>query len=300
MPSDDILDLLGRYASGSLSADEQKRLFDAALHDQDLFDQLGGEQELKQLLDEPGVRDRVIRALEPPTKRKAAWIFGIAATAAASIALLVVLLRPAPKPQQIAVAKLSEPAPIARTESAPQPIAAPAPAAPRPPKTKAAAGKPEAQRDHLIADQPSVDQPSKDAAKNEAIQVQAAAAAPVPQLQNAVGGPRQPAPQARAAFDAKTSAFGFHYSVETKGHLIIVPGADGYLFVRSSDGAILFSRKQIAAAITTDIALPDGVNSVSVTFSRNSSPVQTAPIVRTDSSGSVEGATGLAIEIKIR
>lgn len=53
MPSDDILDLIGRHATGSLSAEEQKRLFAAALDDQDLFDQLVHEQDVKHMLDKP-------------------------------------------------------------------------------------------------------------------------------------------------------------------------------------------------------------------------------------------------------
>src|SRR6516225_3269122 len=97
MPSDDIRDLMGRYATGSLSVEEQKRLFDAALDDQELFDELAREQEMKMLLDAPGARDRLIHALAPP-KRKAPWIFAVAATAALTVVLALFLSRPGPKP----------------------------------------------------------------------------------------------------------------------------------------------------------------------------------------------------------
>ena len=118
------------------------------------------------------------------------------------------------------------------------------------------------------------------------------------QQQNAVGGPRQQ--QVSSLFDQKTSSFGFHYSLDTKGHLIIVPAADGYLFVTANDGTVLYDRKQIAAAITTDIALPDGASSITITFSENSSPVETKPTERSESTGRVEGRGGLAVIIKVK
>jgi hypothetical protein len=120
-PSDDILDLLGRYATGSLTEEERQRLFDAALNDQELFEELAREQELKLLLDQPGAKGRMIRALEPP-RRKTAWIFGIAATAAASIAIMMILLRPSPKPTPASVARVAPPAPVAETTMAPEPV----------------------------------------------------------------------------------------------------------------------------------------------------------------------------------
>jgi len=126
------------------------------------------------------------------------------------------------------------------------------------------------------------------------------------QQQNSPGGPRQMAPRSQAlrasalAAEQNAGAFGFHYSLDTKGHLVIVPAADGYLFVKSGDGKILFPRKQIAAAITTDIALPDAVNSVTITFTREESAAETKPTPRPESSGAVEGSDNLAIEVKIK
>jgi hypothetical protein len=195
MPSDDILDLIGRYATGSLTAEEQKRLFDAALDDQDLFEQLVREQDMKQLLDEPGVRDRMIRALEPPPRRRTAWIYGIAATVAMSVALVVFLLRPAPKPPQVAMEKSpATPAAVTPTE-APPPETKPAEPPPRdaappelrkaepPPERREVKAKATAGKQELPAGQPSLDSvvsPVKDAGKKETDQVQVAAAAPPP------------------------------------------------------------------------------------------------------------------------
>jgi hypothetical protein len=342
-PSDDILDLLGRYATGSLTEEERQRLFNAALNDQELFEELAREQELKLLLDQPGAKGRMIRALEPP-RRKTAWIFGIAATAAMSVAIMIILLRPSPKPTPVSVARVAPPAPVVQTAIAPAPALAkseessrrdlapkdiansrpePARVAPSAKEKTTSADQESASKAPNVAAPnmaaPNMDQPAKDALKKEAIQVQAAPPpAPAsqtvevtqaaqqfaPTQQGAVGGPRQIAQQNRAVkaaalADRKTTGFGFHYSLATKGHLIIVPAADGYLFVKSGDGTVLFSRKQIAAAIKIDIPLPDAVDSVTLTFSASDSIVQTTPVARTEPDGVVNGGTNLAIQLKI-
>jgi len=309
MPGDDIQDLLGRYATGSLSEEERRRLFDAALTDQDLFDQLAREDELKKLLDEPGARDRMIRALEPP-KRKTAWIFGVAAAAALSVVVAVVLLRPAPKPPQVAATPTTPPpAEIAKTETVPAPVEPTPPQptpAPRSPKAKAAEEKPE----------PA--EPSKEPVKKDADQVQVAAATPAPvqvqairsQVQGASqqqsSGPKQLATQARlvvptsaAVADTKTP-FGFHYSTEIQGHVSIIPAVDGYLFVKSNDGTVLYGPKLSAAGIIVDLPLQDAVSSVVITFSQNESPVETKPAVHSEPTGEIAGTGGLAVEIRIK
>lgn len=56
MKPDEIRQLLGGYASGTLSDSEKKLLFDAALEDQVLFDAMADEQALKDLLDDPESR----------------------------------------------------------------------------------------------------------------------------------------------------------------------------------------------------------------------------------------------------
>jgi hypothetical protein len=349
-PSDDILDLLGRYATGSLTEEERQRLFDAALHDQELFEELAREQELKLLLDQPGAKNRMIRALEPP-RRKAGWVFGLAATAAMSVAIMIVLLRPSPKPTPVSVARVEPPAPVVQTAIAPEPVQRESDKGTRRVQAlnkmvKSESGRvaPSAKAKATVADQespsgvpnvaapkmaasntaapnvaaPNVDQPAKDALKKQEIQVQAAppasqtsqtlevaqSAQQFTPAQQAVGGPRQIAQQSRAMktaglLDRKTSGFGFHYSLAIKGRLIIVPSADGYLFVKSADGTVLFSRKQIAAAIKIDVPLPDAVDSVTITFSATDSQVQTTPIARTESEGVVDGAAQ-AIQLKIK
>jgi hypothetical protein len=298
MANDDIRELLGRYAIGPLTEEERERLFDAALSDQDLFEELAREQELKMLLEEPGARDRMLRALDAPN-RWAPWILSAGVLAALSVVLIAFLLRPTPKSRQVAVTKAPTPASLAPVE-----VAKSEPPRPAPAVKKAAKPEPPANQREAVAE------PAKDTREavvdlKQAVQVQAADTAVAAQQytpqQQSPSGPRQMAAQSRAAGAARlsTPVFGFHYSVETKGHLIVVPGADGYLSVTGSDGTTLF-RKQIAAAITTDIPLPDSANSLKITFSPNSSPVETAPTARTATEGDVIGNGGLAIEIKVK
>ncbi len=127
MTRDDIRKLLGGYATGSLSEAERKILFEAALDDQELFDELAQEQALKELLEEPGVKQRLIAGLAPP--RKAGWArpWGWIAAAAATVALGFVLWRP-PAKQEIAEVQLPPPrlvAPSPANTPAQPPVGAP-------------------------------------------------------------------------------------------------------------------------------------------------------------------------------
>ena len=58
--------LLGGFAADTLTAEEQQRLYAAALNDQRLFDALADEQGLKELLADPEVRRRLLEALRQP------------------------------------------------------------------------------------------------------------------------------------------------------------------------------------------------------------------------------------------
>ncbi len=91
MSKDEARKLLGGYATGSLTEAERRVLFEAALEDQELFDELAGEQVLKETLDEPGARQRLLVALEPP-RRHRAWLWaGAAATAAIAVVIGIVV-----------------------------------------------------------------------------------------------------------------------------------------------------------------------------------------------------------------
>jgi hypothetical protein len=334
--TDDIRDLLGRYATGSLTAEERKRLFEAALDDQDLFEELAREDEMKELLAGPGVRQRLIRALEPP-KRKVPWVLALAPVAVLSALLMVILMRPVPKPpQQVAV--LTPPAPPAVNAPSPQPSGVPVPL-----KRRTVARSPEQVKeedtngvkkdlDSRAADQKEA--APKEAAPKIADQVAPAPpAAPAPQTrtqtvevqaqasqvqvqglaggqQNAPGGPKQNAVQAaRAMVPARSKiatiaqGFGFHYSIQTPGHLVVIPLAEGYLSVKSPDGGIIFAPQRIAAGISTDIVLSDSVHSLTIQFSADANPSPVPSTARTESAGTAQalagGPSAVAIELRI-
>jgi len=341
MINDDIRDLLGRYALGSLTAEEHKRLFDAALDDQELFDELAREDEMKELFAGPGVRDRLIRALEPP-RRKVPWILALAPVAVLSALLIVVLMRPVPKPPpQVAVMKPLAPAglvaPAEPAVSQPAPAGVPATrvkakAVDQPRRDvkveevekKAAENRPAEQKDAKAMDQvaaapeaapapPAPPAKTEDSRQQVQVQAQASQVQQVQaQQQNAAGGPKQNAVQAARAMApaskalgliATAPAFGFHYAIQTPGHLIVVPSADGYLSVKSADGNVIFAPQRIAAGISTDIALSDSVRSLTILFSADATPAPVPSTVRTASSGTAQAPSSapaaVAIELRI-
>ncbi|HMD70996.1 MAG TPA: hypothetical protein VKF41_06605 [Bryobacteraceae bacterium] len=64
MTRDDIRKLLGGYSTGTLTPEEQRALFAAALEDQGLFDALAGEQALRDLLRDPAARAHLLASLD--------------------------------------------------------------------------------------------------------------------------------------------------------------------------------------------------------------------------------------------
>ncbi len=115
MSQDEIRKLVGGYATGTLTEAERQALFDAALDDQDLFDELAREQSLKELLDSPGARTRLTAVLAPPEPRWSAnrLRLAIAGTLAAglAIALGIVLVVRKPHTEDFAA--------VTKTESRP-------------------------------------------------------------------------------------------------------------------------------------------------------------------------------------
>lgn len=161
MKREDIRNLLGGYAAGTLTPAEQKLLFDAALEDQELFDALADDQALKEILDDPQSRGFLRAALAEvappaPEKQKGGlwplswqWTSGLVTAAAALTIVTVISLQKTtetkPAAQVAAVKSESSAAPAktkeppvevadARVANQPAPKAAPKPAAaPAPP-----------------------------------------------------------------------------------------------------------------------------------------------------------------------
>lgn len=63
MSEPDLEKLLGGFAADTLTQEERQKLFTAALHDQQLFNALADEQALKELLDKPDVRRKLLASL---------------------------------------------------------------------------------------------------------------------------------------------------------------------------------------------------------------------------------------------
>jgi hypothetical protein len=154
----DIRKLLGGYAAGVLTEEERRALFEAALTDQDLFNELAREQALKELLEDPIARRQLLTALaEKPALvdrlrawmgRPVAWVAAGSLAVAALLVVVVVRRTEGPlAPEPVITAKLEAPAlpatPLTKLQTADDrekganaPIAIPA--APPAPARKAA------------------------------------------------------------------------------------------------------------------------------------------------------------------
>lgn len=127
MTPEEIRKLLGGYATGTLTPEEQQALFEAALDDQALFDLLAKEQPLRDLLQDPTARAQVLAATE---SRRREWfpfgrqwaLIGAAAAAVLAVAAGVYLMRPKPAPRAVLTAELkpAPPVPSALSQPAPQ------------------------------------------------------------------------------------------------------------------------------------------------------------------------------------
>jgi len=153
--------LLGGHATGTLTEDERRQLFAAALGDQALFDALLDEEALRELLADPALKAQLLAALAPaaapkvvPFWRRTGVLGAAASLLVAATAGLVVLRSPerVPPPleqerEQPAKAKAAEappvpqaPASLARRTAPAPPAQDPAPViAPPPPVTVTAA-----------------------------------------------------------------------------------------------------------------------------------------------------------------
>ena len=96
MNREDARKLLGGYATGNLTAEERRLLFEAALDDQELFDALAEEQALKDVLDDPVSRERVRLAVAAAPRARGwwtrPWILVPAAGALAASVLTIALV----------------------------------------------------------------------------------------------------------------------------------------------------------------------------------------------------------------
>ncbi len=134
MKDDNIQNLLGGFATGTLTDIERERLFTAALKNQELFDALADEEALRELLSDPVSRQQLLAALEPETPGIFAWIrrpaFWAVAVCATTLLAVGILRQARPPATQMAEALPPKPVPaaVARMEDHKQPENKPAPA----------------------------------------------------------------------------------------------------------------------------------------------------------------------------
>ena len=270
MNADDARRLLSVYATGSLTEAEKTALFQAALEDQDLFDELAAEHSVKVVLDEPGARERLLVALEPP-RAKLAWLPWAAAAAMLAVLVSFVFLKETRPPASQEVAQVTKPS----EPSAPAPPRVPAPARVAEPSV---ATRPAAPPKAL----------SKKAAPESVRQSADQAPAPKPQAETgAVQGfaaadkVAEPAVSLRARNEAAPIAvgFGFSYTVLVDGSLQITPAEPGYLTVIAGN-RVIFPSNPVPAFAPVTIAIPADTPGLIIGFSR--APGVTGTPVRRD------------------
>jgi hypothetical protein len=207
MTPDHIRRLVGGYATGTLSETQRKLLFEAALEDQELFDELARDQALKELLEAPGVRQRLVANIEtrPQTnwwRYPLPWALGGAALSISAGLMALVFLTPSGSrlrpsgPTEVAQARPPVPAEAPSSQSDTQmppklqnepratrpvqPAAAPSPAAPAAETAsgnRVASPPPELQNEpkpDVLGSKQETAAPQKDAAGQPALQQTAA------------------------------------------------------------------------------------------------------------------------------
>lgn len=286
MSPQEIEKLLGGYATDTLSEEERRTLFAAALENQALFDALADEQALRELLQDGPSRAHLLAALgeEPVSLRAriAAWlrrpsVLALAAAVAAGIVTVAVviprktaLVRPAmvamSKPPQAAQAPL-QPAP----EGTPEPKREVAAAEPSKDLRRARAAKKEMpERDAVVAQNGPVATnavATTPPAEKPAPPPVPAAATPAPPPPPPIAAPPQPqstetvevqAAQAKLA-DTMRPAGAAGYRMEA-GKVAAVTGArDLYYAVRPSAVSGFVDQPRAAKAKRQSFGLGSGV-----------------------------------------
>jgi len=124
----EIEKLLGGYATGTLSDRERRALLEAALEDQELFNALGDEEALRELLADPVSLSKVRAALEPARQtgwfsRPLAWsLAGSCAAVVLTVGIAWRLLDTEPALAPAEMARLGPPQTAGPIESVPAPV----------------------------------------------------------------------------------------------------------------------------------------------------------------------------------
>ena len=265
MTHEEARKLLSGYATGSLTELERQLLFDAALADQELFDELAGEHAVKELIELPGAKRRLLEALGPE-ERQVVWWPWAAGLAAVLFGALLWVNRPAAAP--VEVARVEPPITIAQGVPAPTPVAAVVPEAAPVAEEKAVA---------------PLESTNVESAK-AVLQDEVAAVPVTPEVQ-------RPSPPALAqGFAARTStpaaAGTLTYEVRDTGILRLTPSRDGVLQV-TFDGRPLYPTRPVTAGDTVDISIPLEAQRLRIQFTTSADAPQ-AEAQNGPSSGTVQ------------
>jgi hypothetical protein len=323
---EDIRKLIGGYATGSLTEAERTLLFEAALDDQELFEELAREQGLKDVLEQPGAKQRLIRALEKPERvwwRRPALVWPAAAMVAVAMAAVGWKMSKPAAPVQVARVQIA----MDRPSAAPAPVIDQTQAASRrdydqPPEVAKKKSAPP-------ADVPAIDK-EKDEKRSEPLNKvqEAASAAPISeraqkdaaQAQVAVqstpfadSGQRNQAVQGgiaqRQNFGPLAAAkapppFAFDYVLAPNvdpDELILTFAADGYLSIHFSPGLDTIVGSRVTAGSTRREHIPNNATEAAIVFS--SAPQATSggvSLVRETKTGTVIDPSGTRIELLLK
>ena len=317
MTHDEIRALIGGYATGSLTETERRALFEAALDDQELFDELAREQDLKEIIDQPGARERLIRSIARERnrawwQRPLPWI----ALAASAAAIVIMMWRPqrpaevvkleAPRIEAPPVLPPQSPTPRAKTlqeatsqektERVQPPPVSPAirnsPFAPRdqtPLPARAPAPKEPAPALSTGVVGGMVDIEKKDAAKAGTAGAPIPPAAALERREMPLAAPMGARAAPSKVIGSLAAPFGFHYAIDWAGDAVITANSDGYLSAAANQTAILPSAA-VRAGSTTRVRVPPGSDSILIEFTAlpRDASLQTAPVTSTtESTGTI-------------
>ena len=150
---DEIHALLSAYAAGTLTPEEQKRLFEKSLSNQKLFDALADEEAMRAALDSPLVKQSLTRALEQrDEERKRPPITKLLWAAVASCLLVgIVSVTLWPTKPVVQIAQVQQPVLISESKPATTSIMLAEQDAPKP-AAKRSASSPQPMRER-VADQ---------------------------------------------------------------------------------------------------------------------------------------------------
>ena len=121
MSREEIQKLLGGYATGTLTAEEQRALYEAALTDQELFDAMAREEALREVLSDPASRAQLLAAIEeaPPKWYQRWWRPMVVMATAAGLIVTLMLYTRGPKLPEMAQVERPKFVPAAAPPSTP-------------------------------------------------------------------------------------------------------------------------------------------------------------------------------------